>query len=117
MRKLLKILIVAPFAVLFLAFALANRQSVTVAFDPLNSGDIPAPQIVLPLFIVLIGAVMFGVVLGGLSTWIRQGRFRQAARKAEAKANELRAENDQLRSQIAALNAPVTTAIAPRNAA
>jgi len=45
MRKFLKYLILAPVTLLFLAFAIANRQIVTVSFDPFNSGDIPSPQI------------------------------------------------------------------------
>ncbi len=84
MRRFLKFLVLAPVALLFLAFALANRQNVTVSFDPFNSGDIPSPQLVMPLFILLIAATMFGVVLGGFATWVRQGRFRKAARAARA---------------------------------
>jgi hypothetical protein len=60
MRNLLKFLVIAPLALIFLIFALANRQTVVVSFDPFNGGDIPSPQIVLPLFIVLIVAAMVG---------------------------------------------------------
>jgi uncharacterized integral membrane protein len=103
MRNLLKLLVIAPIALLFLAFALANRHSVIVSFDPFNSGDISSPQIELPLFIMLIGAMMVGVIVGGIATWFRQGRFRAAARHAKVKAEDLRVENAALRSQLAAL--------------
>ncbi len=103
MRRFLKFLVLAPVTLLFLAFAIANRQIVTVSFDPFNSGDIPSPQISVPLFFVLIAATMFGVVLGGVATWLRQGRFRKAARDANARAEDLRGENAYLRDQIAAL--------------
>jgi cell division protein FtsB len=67
---------------------------------------------------VLIGAAMFGVVLGGVSTWLRQGRHRKAARAAKATAENLRAENGQLRGQIATLKTPAaSTALAPLDAA
>jgi hypothetical protein len=81
----------------------ANRQGVVVYLDPFNNGDIPSPQVPMPLYFLLIVAVSFGVVLGSLSTWVRQGRFRKAARVSEAKAKDLRAENDLLRGQIAGL--------------
>jgi uncharacterized integral membrane protein len=116
MRKFMKILVLAPVTLLFLAFAIANRRIVPVSFDPFNSGDIPSPQIDAPLFIVMIGAAMFGVVLGGAATWLRQGRFRRAARDANAKAEDLRGENAYLRDQIAALktaNSSASTAVVP----
>lgn len=102
MRNFLKFLVFAPLALIFLIFAMANRHNVVVAFDPFNSGDIPSPQIVLPLFIVLIGATMFGVVLGGFATWLRQGRFRKALREAKAKIELLHGENESLRAQARA---------------
>jgi uncharacterized integral membrane protein len=119
MRKFLKYLILAPVTLLFLAFAIANRQIVTVSFDPFNSGDIPSPQIPAPLFIVMIAAMMLGVVLGWAATWLRHGRFRKAAREAKAQAEDLRGENAYLRDQVAALKTPSSsTALVPaRNAA
>ncbi len=103
MRNFLKLLVLAPIAVIFLSFDMANRQNVVVSFDPFNSGDAASPQIVLPLFVVLIAALMLGVLLGGVATWLGQGRFRKAARYANAKAEKLRSENESLRSQLAAV--------------
>lgn len=109
MRNFLKLLVIAPLALLFLAFAMANRQNVVVSFDPFKSGDIPSPQVVLPLFLVLIVAIAFGVFFGGIATWFRQGRHRRALRDARAKAEELRGENESLRAELAAAKtAPVS---------
>jgi uncharacterized integral membrane protein len=120
MRNLLKFLVIAPLALIFLIFALANRKNVVVSFDPFNGGDIPSPQIVLPLFIVLIVAAMVGVLLGGFATWLRQGRFRKALREAKGETEVLRGENKTLRAQVKALqapNAPSTALAPPRSAA
>jgi uncharacterized integral membrane protein len=120
MRNFLKILILAPLALIFLAFALANRQNVTISFDPFNSGDIPSPQIVLPLFIVLIGVTMVGVLLGGFAVWMRQGRHRKALRDAKGQIEVLRGEKESLRAQIKASQASASTSTAlvpPRSAA
>ncbi len=110
MRNFLKFLVIAPIALLFLAFAMANRQNVVVSFDPFRGGDVPSPQIVLPLFIVLIGAVMFGVVLGGTATWFRQHRHRKAAREARAQVEDLHGEIESLRGELATTK---TSAAAP----
>jgi uncharacterized integral membrane protein len=119
MRNFLKFLLIAPIAVIFLSFDMANRQNVVVSFDPFNSAD--APQIVVPLFIVLIAAAMFGVVLGGVATWFGQGRFRKAARGANATTETLRNENEALRKQLAELksagSAPSTAVVVKRSAA
>ncbi len=123
LRNALKFLLIAPLVVIFLTFDLANRQNVIISFDPFNTGDIPLPQVELPLFVVLIGAVMFGVVLGGFAVWLRQGRFRKQAREAKARLDRLREENDGLRAELSAAKsasgalASGTTALATRSAA
>ncbi len=92
MVRFLKLVLIAPFAVLFLIFAFANRHTVTVSFDPFASGDIPAFTIEAPLFIVLILAIMVGVVAGSAATWLAQGKHRRAARQCRAEADKWRAE-------------------------
>jgi len=104
MVRFLKILIIAPFAILFLIFAFANRQFVTVSFDPFVSADVPAFAIEAPLFIVLILTAMVGVVAGGAATWITQGKHRRSERRNRAEAERWRAEAERARA-LAAPNA------------
>ena len=104
MLRFLKLLLIAPFAILFLAFAFANRHEVTVSFDPLASGETPAYSIEARMFVVLTVAVMIGVVAGGVATWIGQGKHRRAARMSRAEADNLRAE---LQAAKAALAPPL----------
>ncbi|PPQ32102.1 hypothetical protein CCR94_06655 [Rhodoblastus sphagnicola] len=106
MRAVFRFLFLAPFALLLLGFSVANRQTVTVFIDPFNLTDITLPTFVIPLYILVVGAIMIGVVVGGSSTWLRQGRHRKAAREAARKSAALKAENDALRSQVSA-GAPV----------
>jgi uncharacterized integral membrane protein len=121
LRNVLRLVVIAPLAVIFLSFNMANRQNVVIAFDPFNSTDAALPQIELPLYAVLIGAVMLGVLLGGVAVWLRQGRFRKAARDGKLATAALRAENDALRGQVATLkgaSAPATgSALALRRGA
>ena len=120
LRNFLKFIIVAPLVVIFLSFDMANREKVLISFDPFNSGDFPLPKVELPLFVVLIGTLMFGVLLGGVATWMRQGRIRRAARDARRSTESLRGENESLRDQIAALKSPTAPkygSVTTRNAA
>jgi hypothetical protein len=104
MLRFLKLLLIAPFAILFLIFAFANGQFVTVSFDPLASGDVPAYSIEARMFIVLTVAIMIGVVAGGMATWFGQGKHRRAARMYRAEADRLHGE---LQAAKAALAPPL----------
>jgi len=44
--------------------AIANRQDVVFSLDPLSQAT-PAIAVHLPLFLLLFGAIVFGVLLGG----------------------------------------------------
>jgi uncharacterized integral membrane protein len=101
MLRFLKLLIIAPVAILFLMFAFANRHVVDISFDPFDSGDVPAFSIQAPMFVVLILAVMLGVVCGGVATWLGQGKHRRAARAARADADRLRADLQAVRAALA----------------
>jgi uncharacterized integral membrane protein len=89
MRKLLNTLIVLPLALIFIAFAVANRHFVTLSFDPFNSAD-PAVALTLPLFVVVIVMAVLGVIAGGIATWFGQRRWRRSARQLEGELQETR---------------------------
>ena len=91
MRKFLNAVVFIPLGVILVVFAVANRHLVTVSFDPFNSSD-PALGFSLPLFAIIIAAVILGVVAGGSATWFGQRRWRRAARRHEADARDLRAQ-------------------------
>ena len=101
MRKLLTALVWIPLAVIFVVFAVANRHLVTVSFNPFDSTD-PSLAVTLPLFAIIIIAVILGVITGGIATWLRQGRWRRAARRHEADARDARVELADLRASRSA---------------
>ena len=63
MRKFFTALVVIPLGLLFIIFAVANRHFVTVSFDPFNSVD-PAVAVSLPLFVVIVGSALVGLIVG-----------------------------------------------------
>ena len=83
LRRIVSMLIVLPLAIVIVAFAVANRQSVTVSFDPLSSTS-PAYAATLPLFVLIFVLMILGVLIGGAAVWIGQTRWRRTARKLGA---------------------------------
>jgi uncharacterized integral membrane protein len=104
MRKFFTAMVLIPLGLIFVVFAVANRHTVTVSFDPFNSTD-PSIAVSLPLFVVIIGVAILGVVAGGSATWFRQRRWRRAARQHEADARQARAQLADLRARAIASQA------------
>ena len=68
----------------FWSSRVANRQIVMFSLDPFGSPD-PADPLVfaMPLFALAIVLVIIGVLIGGIATWLRQGKWRRLARQRE----------------------------------
>jgi hypothetical protein len=98
MRKFLTGLVLIPLGLIFIDFAVANRHLVTVSFDPFGSGDTAFDLPPVPLFAIIITAMIVGVAAGGSATWFRQRRWRRAARQHEADARQARAQLAELRT-------------------
>ncbi|MHA6644825.1 LapA family protein [Mesorhizobium sp. A623] len=88
-NRFMLIVVFAPLAVILIALAVANRAAVAFTFDPFNPGN-PALTFTLPLFIFLFLALGLGMIVGGLATWFRQGRYRKLARQRGMEAENLR---------------------------
>jgi uncharacterized integral membrane protein len=98
MRKFLTGVVLIPLGLIFIDFAVANRHLVTVSFDPFGSGDTAFDLPPVPLFAIIITAMIVGVVAGGSVTWFRQRRWRRSARQHEADARQARAQLAELRT-------------------
>ena len=108
MRTLFRLFVIVPIAIVLLMFAFANRHLVTVSFDPFAGNDVAGPSITAPLFILLILAIGIGVILGGISGWVKQAKLKRAAREARAEADEARIEAARLRREML-VNPPVAS--------
>ena len=114
MRRIVTVLVLVPIALAFIIFALANRQAVVVSFDPFDQAQ-PAYALTLPLFALILALIIGGVLLGGIAAWLRQSRWRRAARLAQGEARDLRAEVDRLRRHMGEVPAtPLPAGYAPR---
>jgi uncharacterized integral membrane protein len=99
-RKIVSALILVPLAVVIIVFAVANRQSVTVSFDPFSSTS-PAYAATLPLFVVIFTVLIVGVLVGGIAAWIGQAKWRRLARKSDADVRVLQQELETIRRRFA----------------
>jgi uncharacterized integral membrane protein len=98
-RKIVTAIIVVPLAVVIIAFAVANRQAVTVSFDPFSSTS-PAYATTLPLFVIVFILLILGVLIGGIAAWIRQSKWRRIARKLDADVRALHQELETIRNRF-----------------
>ena len=106
MARFLSLLLGVPASIVIVALAVANRRLVTLSLDPFNP-EAPALAVTLPLFAIILGAVIFGLIVGGLVTWLRQGRYRREARQARRRRG--RADDDYAAQTTTgtALSAPI----------
>jgi uncharacterized integral membrane protein len=112
LRRIIAAIILVPLGIVIIAFAVANRQSVTVSFDPF-SAEHPAASLTLPLFALIIVLLIAGVVIGGLASWLRHGRWRRTARRLERELDSLRRELDLHKRAAGAAPAGVPPAAGP----
>jgi hypothetical protein len=78
----------------------ANRQSVTVSFDPFSAIS-PDYATTLPLFALIFVLLILGVLVGGVAAWIGQTRWRRTARKLDGEVRVLHQELDAIRRRFA----------------
>ena len=88
-------------AVLLVTVALANRGTVTVRLLPQEIADMAgfAPSLEAPLFAVIIGGAVAGLVAGFAGEWLRQAGLRSTAARRTREAARLKAENIELKRQ------------------
>lgn len=95
LRRLVTLLIAFPLGAVLVAIAVSNRQPVSLILDPFRP-EAPALSVELPFYIYLLGALVIGVVLGGMATWLGQSRWRRTARTQGQRAQRYQAEADRL---------------------
>jgi uncharacterized integral membrane protein len=104
-RKIVTAIIVVPLAAVIVAFAVANRQTVTVSFDPFSSAA-PAYAVTLPIFIIIFAVLILGVLVGGFAAWLRQGKHRRNSRRFEGEVRALHQEMDAIRRRFGTSGKP-----------
>lgn len=112
MIRFLKGLVLLPIAILVVLLAVANREFVTLSFDPFSPE--PVFSLSVPLYALVFAAVALGIVVGGVGSWLGQGKARRSARRHRREADRWEREADRLKT-YAPIEAGGRTALpAPR---
>jgi len=100
----MRLLILAPFLLLLVLFALSNTGEARLGLWPTGW------LLQAPLSLIVLGAMALAFLLGGVLVWVAELGQRRRARRAEQAVRRLEAELRDLRSrpQQASLGPPVT---------
>ena len=88
-NRFILIAVLVPLAIILVALAVANRGPASFTLDPFNPGN-PALTWQMPLFVLIFAGIAIGMIVGGLATWVKQGRYRKLARQRSQEAEMLR---------------------------
>ena len=81
-------LLLAPLAILLIAFAVANRGPVEIRLDPLPFA------LEAPLYALAFLCIFIGLVCGGCAAWLAAGRWRRLARARGRELARVAAERE-----------------------
>ncbi len=110
--RYVRYLCIAVFAIALISVALANRALVSLKVLPTEVAHWFAvnPQIELPLFLVILGSIVAGLLVGFVWEWIREyGQRAEAARQAremrrlEREVARLKGEKHEGKDEVLAL--------------
>lgn len=83
--RLLKLLLLIPLTIVAVLFLVINRGPVTLTFDPF-SVEHSVFTLTVPLFVIMVACFALGVLAGGVGAWLKQGKWRKAARDTQYEA-------------------------------
>ena len=89
--KLVAWLVALPMALLGIVIAIANRSPVRVSLDP-TTADSSFLSVEVPLYVLIFLSIFIGMLIGSSTTWIKQRKWRKAARTEKKQKNALAGE-------------------------
>ncbi|MEN2495081.1 MAG: hypothetical protein TECD_00997 [Hyphomicrobiaceae bacterium hypho_1] len=93
--RLIGMLLVIITTIVILALAVANRQEVHFNLDPFNSND-PTIYLSVPFSMFIFLSLALGAFLGGVASWMSQGKWRKEARQRTQEAMRWKVEAERL---------------------
>lgn len=108
-KRIIALAIFVPLGVVLIMLSVANRGAVTLALNPFDPSD-PVLSMTAPFFVFLFVALIIGMILGSVATWVKQGKHRKQARVQASEAVKWHTEADRQKAKAqqiaAALPAP-----------
>ena len=94
-KRTLSLILTLIAAALLVTLAVTNKHFVDLKLNPLNPDDAKL-TVALPLYVYLFAMLIAGVVMGGVASWLAQGKWRRTARHRTQEALRWKAEADRL---------------------
>ncbi len=111
MTSLFRTCIFWTLALLASAIAIANRGPARLSLDPF-SPDRPAIALDIPLFWIILGSALVGLLLGGWSSWLAQAPQRRTLRERDEQIRRLERELEAAQAIIVRPGGATETALA-----
>ena len=101
MIRLLRFAFLACLAIVFVIIAMANRNAVTLTLVPDELAQFLGfnAQVELPLFLVVFGGIVAGLLIGFVWEWMREFKIRSEAGRAKRENAKLSREVKRLKSK------------------
>lgn len=110
MIRLIKIVFLASLAIALTTISMANREAATLTLlpDVISDGiasilNLEAPvnfSITLPMFVIVFGAIVAGLLIGFFWEWLREAKHRQEVNKRQRQVVDLKREVNRLRGKV-----------------
>ncbi len=99
--RFIRLVFVILLAIVLIGIALANREMVSLSVLPANLGAYLGVDWVLtmPLFLLVFGAMLVGMVLGLIWEWLRESHLRAESKRRAFEISKLEREVGQIRQQ------------------
>ena len=99
LQRILRWTIGLPIAIVVVSFAIANRQWITISFDPFSK-DAPFAAMDMPLWVLFFCGVFFGLIAGWIACWIAQSKWRRSAKDTRSELVRSQEETSQRRRDV-----------------
>lgn len=97
--RLIRLLFLVSLGLVLVILAVANREPVTLKALPEELAQFAgmSPQVSLPLFLVIFGGIIAGLLIGFVWEWLRESKYRSKAARETRARERLEQEVDKLR--------------------
>lgn len=99
MLRAIKLLFLATIMVAIIILGLANREPVTLQLLPSGIRNILPLEIELPMYVVILGSILTGLLIGYILEWLREHKHRRLASEKKREARMLKSEVETLKKK------------------
>lgn len=104
LKKIVNLVVLVPIGIVLIVLSVANRQPVRMALNPFRPED-TLLSATAPFFVFLFLALILGMIIGAVATWVSQHKYRKRARVEATEAVKWHTEADKQKARAETLAA------------